>query len=666
MIEKYFEYFVYFLVNLRRSHKKITIIFIDAALMYLALWSALYLRLSEFYIPPTTLLTAVFLSAPVIGVTVFHQMKVYRQITRYLDTSFLARISFATSFGVLIWAMVILLCGATAVPRSVIIMYGILTILFIWMSREAARWLLKDAPRPADQRNKATQTKNVLIYGAGRAGIQLLQDLQANTNYQTVGFIDDDKRVLGQRINGLKVYSRERIQQFLDNDNVSEIFVAIPEAPWAQRREVISLLDNYKVLVKSLPAIGDIASGRVEVSALKPVDVLDLLGRPPVPPNTQLLDQNIKDKIVMVTGAGGSIGSEISRQILQLKPKMLLLFEVSEVALYEIHEELLELQKEIGRDAINGPATQQPSSIIPILGSVLDARLIDSIMLKYGIQTIYHAAAYKHVPLVEQNPFSGLRNNTFGTMTLAGTALKAGVERFVLVSTDKAVRPTNIMGASKRLAELILQSYAEKSKTTVFTMVRFGNVLDSSGSVLRCFKKQILKGGPVTVTHPNIIRYFMSIPEAAGLVIQAGAMAEGGDVFVLDMGEPIKIDDMARSLIGLLGLELKSNDNPDGDIAIEYVGLRPGEKLYEELLIGENTTGTDHPRIMKNKEPHIPGAELDRLLRKLAKAIEEKDLETVIHLLQQMVEGYRTGEMQPLEGQKAEWEGWAPRPQTIH
>lgn len=666
MTKKYPEYFIYFLVNLQRSHKKMVIIFIDAALMYLALWGALYLRLSEFYLPPTPLLTAIFLCAPLLGVLVFHQMKVYRQITRYLDSAFLARICFATSFSVLLWALVILFCGATAVPRSVIIIYGILTVLLIWVSRETARWLLKDAPRPKEQISPRTQNKNVLIYGAGRAGIQLLQDLRSNTNYQTVGFIDDDKRVLGQRINGLKVYARERISQFIENDDVSEIFVAIPEAPWAQRREVIRFLDKYKVLVKSLPAIGDIACGQVEVSALKPIDVLDLLGRPPVPPNTQLLDQNIKGKIVMVTGAGGSIGSEISRQILALKPAKLLLFEVSEVALFEIHEELTELRDKYYTKSSENPSSSYFPEVIPILGSVLDARLVDSILLKYGIQTIYHAAAYKHVPLVEANPFSGLRNNTFGTMTLAGTALKAGVERFVLVSTDKAVRPTNVMGASKRLAELILQSFAEKSKKTVFTMVRFGNVLDSSGSVLRSFKKQILDGGPVTVTHPNIIRYFMSIPEAAGLVIQAGAMAEGGDVFVLDMGEPIKIDDLARSLIGLLGLEVKSNDNPDGDIAIEYVGLRPGEKLYEELLIGENTSGTDHPRIMKNKEPHIPGAELDQMLRKLAKAIEEKDLESVVHLLQKMVEGYRTPEMQPLENHSKEWRNWSPRPQTIH
>ena len=372
----------------------------------------------------------------------------------------------------------------------------------------------------------------------------------------------------------------------------------------------IRLLESYPVVVKTLPALEEIASGHVEISDLRPIDVEDLLGRDPVTPDLELLTANVHGKVVMITGAGGSIGSELTRQLLRLGPKTLVLFELSEVALYEISMEIEELNERLHKEEAGRPA-EEATKVVQVLGSVLDQKLVARTIEELEVEVIYHAAAYKHVPIVEANPFAGLQNNTFGTLALAEAAKELGVERFVLVSSDKAVRPTNIMGASKRLAELILQAFAQdRDSTTIFTMVRFGNVLDSSGSVVRRFRNQIRAGGPVTVTHPEVIRYFMSIPEAAQLVIQAGTMAIGGEVFVLEMGTPVKIDDLARTMIRLSGLEVRDEDHPEGDIAIEYIGLRRGEKLYEELLIGENTTGTSHPRIFKNSEPILPFEEL--------------------------------------------------------
>jgi UDP-N-acetylglucosamine 4,6-dehydratase len=382
-----------------------------------------------------------------------------------------------------------------------------------------------------------------------------------------------------------------------------------------------------------------------------------------VAPELDLLTAHVKDKVVMITGAGGSIGSELTRQLLALGPKTLILFELSEVALYEIEMEIEEIKRRPPKEA---EGTIPPETkVIPVLGSVLDRKVVARTMADFGVEVIYHAAAYKHVPIVEQNPFTGLQNNTFGTLVLAEAAKDAGVERFVLVSSDKAVRPTNVMGASKRLAELILQGLAETraAGSTIFTMVRFGNVLDSSGSVVRRFRNQIQAGGPVTVTHPEIIRYFMSIPEAAQLVIQAGAMASGGEVFVLDMGTPVKIDDLARTMIRLSGLELRDESNPDGDIAIEYIGLRRGEKLYEELLIGENTTGTSHPRIFKNSEPILPYADLIAALERLDDAIQGQDEAKLQDMLRATVEGYTpgsTGHPTPLK------EAWQPVSRTLH
>jgi len=408
------------------------------------------------------------------------------------------------------------------------------------------------------------------------------------------------------------------------------------------------------VTVKTLPALEDIASGHVEVSDLRPIDVEDLLGRDPVAPDFELLAAQVRGKVVMITGAGGSIGSELTRQLLKLGPKTLVLFEVSEAALYEISMEIEELQRRLSKEDESGPVAD--TSIIQALGSVLDRKLVARTIEEQDVEVIYHAAAYKHVPIVEVNPFAGLQNNTFGTLVVADAAKELGVKRFVLVSSDKAVRPTNIMGASKRLAELILQALAQESPDTIFTMVRFGNVLDSSGSVVRLFRNQIKTGGPVTVTHPEVIRYFMSIPEAAQLVIQAGAMATGGEVFVLEMGTPVKIDDLARTMIRLSGLDVRDEEHPDGDIAVEYVGLRPGEKLYEELLIGENAIGTNHPRIFKTSEPILSYQELMVALERLEDTIQRVDVTDLHDMLRATVEGYTPGAAVPSVSAKGEWQ----------
>ncbi len=413
--------------------------------------------------------------------------------------------------------------------------------------------------------------------------------------------------------------------------------------------------------MKTLPALEEIAAGRVEISDLRPIDVEDLLGRDPVTPDLELLTAQVRGKVVLITGAGGSIGSELTRQLLQLGPKTLILFDLSEVALYEISMEIEEIQRRRAKQAQG--ETPVETTIIQVLGSVLDRRLVARTIEEQGVEVIYHAAAYKHVPIVEVNPFAGLQNNTFGTLVVAEAAKELGVERFVLVSSDKAVRPTNVMGASKRLAELILQALARDGARTIFTMVRFGNVLDSSGSVVKLFRNQIRDGGPVTVTDPEVIRYFMSIPEAAQLVIQAGAMATGGEVFVLEMGTPVKIDDLARTMVRLSGLEIRDEAHPDGDIAIEYVGLRRGEKLYEELLIGENTTGTNHPRIFKNSEPVLPYEDLIAALERLEDAIQNVDLGELHDMLRATVEGYvPAGTLHPVPV-KGEWQ---PASRTLH
>lgn len=636
----------------------------DFALLSFALWAAFSLRLNELYVPPDPVAWFLFLLAPVIGIVTFYFRGLYRLVTRYFQDEAAGRIYITIFLAVLIWALLLYLTGLPGVPRSVVIIYGFLAAAFIRLSRQFAGYLLKSVPNVTiaslDRRQK------VLIYGAGQAGMELLRALTDSRDHRPIGFVDEQKSLWGQNIHKLKVYRPNKIMKLIERDGVKEIFIALDDATHQKRRNIIKSLEGYPVKVKTLPALEDIASGKVEISDLRPIDVEDLLGRDPVPPDQDLLGQDIRGKSVMITGAGGSIGSELTRQIVRLAPKRLVLFDISEVALYEIEQEAVALRDSLKAEAKQAKKPFPKMDISVVLGSVLDAELLAHTLAKHGVETIYHAAAYKHVPIVEQNPLMGLRNNTFGTLTLSRAAVEAGVARMVLISTDKAVRPTSIMGASKRLAEMILQAMSEDKKSdTVFTMVRFGNVLDSSGSVVRLFRSQIRDGGPVTVTHPHIIRYFMSIPEAAELVLQAGAMASGGEVFVLDMGSPVKIDDLARTMIHLTGLTIQDENNPDGDIAIEYIGLRQGEKLYEELLIGENTTGTKHPRIMRNSEPFMKLTQLNEELAILEQAIADHDLDEIETLLKRTVEGYTAGSV-AADFEDAEGADWAQPSRLVH
>jgi FlaA1/EpsC-like NDP-sugar epimerase len=641
------------LIERPRWFKRIFLIVNDMALLTIALWAAYSLRLSQFYVPESFGMILLMAAASIIGVITFHMRGLYKLVTRYIGPEGTTRIYVAVIIAVLAWALLVLLSGIKGHPRSVVVIYGLIAAGLIRLSRQwAAALLLKAAPQHKPV--SFDERKNVIIYGAGAMGVQLLRALNETNQFNMVAFIDNSPSLAGQVVHGVKVLRPGKIGKVISTENVKEVLLAMPSALRSERRAAIKALEPFPVVVKTLPALEEIASGRVEVSDLRPIEVEDLLGRDPVAPELELLTGHVKDKVVMITGAGGSIGSELTRQLLELGPKSLILFELSEVALYEIEMEIEELKWRRAKEPEAPPLAD--TKIIPVLGSVQDRKLVARTISDYDVEVIYHAAAYKHVPLVEVNPFTGLQNNTFGTLTLAEVAKEARVERFVLVSSDKAVRPTNVMGASKRLAELILQALAEPHGTTVFTMVRFGNVLDSSGSVVRRFRNQIQAGGPVTVTHPEIIRYFMSIPEAAQLVIQAGAMASGGEVFVLDMGTPVKIDDLARTMVRLSGLEVRDDTNPDGDIAIEYIGLRRGEKLYEELLIGENTTGTSHPRIFKNSEPVLAYAELVAALERLDDAIQRHDEADLQDMLRATVEGYKPGSTGHPASVKDEWQ----------
>ncbi|MEX0615505.1 MAG: nucleoside-diphosphate sugar epimerase/dehydratase, partial [Methylophaga sp.] len=519
---------------------------------------------------------------------------------------------------------------AGVVPRTVYGINAVLLVLLIGGSRMLARWLLtKQSSQRKSSRRKAGFIPPVIIYGAGNAGAQLATMLKMGHQLRPVAFIDDDATLHDQHINGLTVHPPANLPSVIERYQVNELLLAMPSVTRSERNQVLQSLEKFPVHVRTLPDMTDIAQGKISVSDIQEVDIADLLGRESVSPDTTLLKRNITGKNVLVTGAGGSIGSELCRQIIRNQPTHLVLYEISEFALYQIEKDL---------EALNTPVP-----IISILGSVVDQNRLEAICQKFNIHTIYHAAAYKHVPMVEKNITEGVRNNVFGTLSTALAAVATDVETFVLISTDKAVRPTNIMGASKRLAELVLQGLSADSDddiATRFTMVRFGNVLGSSGSVVPLFRQQVMDGGPVTVTHPDIIRYFMTIPEAAELVIQAGAMGMGGDVFVLDMGEPVKIVDLAKRLIHLSGLTVSDDDNPDGDIAIEFTGLRHGEKLYEELLIGDNVSLTKHQKIMRAEEHIIPWVTLEPILDQLRDAIKHADHQRIRSLLLQHIDGF--------------------------
>ena len=646
------------LLELRRFHKRVVLIAGDLAILSFALWFPISLRYNTLYVPDWVS-GLLLVSAPVITVAIFAFSGLYRLVTRYLGYRGHTRLIGCIWLSVLIWSMLVFMFGQLGIPRSAVLGYGVLATLLIMASREATAMFLEGAGIRLAELPGNVERRPVIIFGAGSIGVQLLAALRRGYDRDAVAFIDTDPSLWRQYVSGVKVYNPDRFGDLIERHKVREVLIALPEGRQRERRRLLKELQTHPVEVKVLPAVDDITSGRIRVSDLRSLEVHDLLGREKVPPHVDLLARKTRSKSILVTGAGGSVGSELVRQLLKESPRRIVLLDISEAALYEIEHEVLEI--------VNAPDVTVPQpEIISVLGSVLDAAQLRETIARHDIEVIYHAAAYKHVPIVEQNPICGLWNNTFGVAVLADAAKAEGVELVVLISTDKAVRPTNVMGASKRLAEMILQAAAAAGGPTIFTMVRFGNVLDSSGSVVKKFRRQIKAGGPVTVTHPEIIRYFMSIPEAAELVIQAGAMAKGGDVFVLDMGEPVRIDDLARLMIRLTGLDVKGPENPDGDIAITYTGLRPGEKLYEELLIGANTTATEHPRILRSDEPFLPAEQLERELDLLKAAMTMRDVDTLQAVLMRTVEGYQVGPRPVEQGEDVALKTWAPTSRTLH
>ncbi len=612
-----------------RLAKRSVVVTVDAMLCVLSVWLAFYLRLGEwvpltggaYWRPEFAIIGALVLALPV-----FIFSGLYRAIFRYSGllatiTVVKASVAYAVIYGFLFTFL-----GIEGVPRTIGIIQPMLMVVFVVGSRAAARYWLGGSYR---NELKLALLPKVLIYGAGATGRQLADALANSQEMRVTGFLDDDPQLIGQVLNGQPIFHPDALADLVVSRGVSDVLLAMPSINRTRRNEILSRISQAKVAVRTLPSVNELAQGKVQTSDLRELDIDDLLGRDAVPPDHFLLSKNIKSKVVLVTGAGGSIGSELCRQILDVEPRTLLLIELSEFALYQIHAEL------------SAKALDQGVVLIPLLASVQDARRMNELMSTWRPDTVYHAAAFKHVPLVEHNPAEGLKNNVLGTLTVAKAAATHEVKSFVLISTDKAVRPTNVMGASKRLAEMVLQAMAAEQSVTSFSMVRFGNVLGSSGSVVPKFRQQIKDGGPITLTHAEITRYFMTIPEAAQLVIQAGSMAEGGEVFVLDMGQPVKIIDLAKSMIELSGLTLKNADNPEGDIEIEITGLRPGEKLYEELLIGDDPKQTSHPRIMKANERFMDWSTLQLRLNDLNQALALNDVEQMLTMLQELVAGYQ-------------------------
>ncbi|KYG62284.1 capsular biosynthesis protein [Bdellovibrio bacteriovorus] len=606
---------------LPRKTKILIMLLCDVVLLPLALYSAISLRFGTFY-PVVSSYYWLFFLLPFLTVPIFIRVGLYRAVIRYMDDKIIATVFYGVTLSVFMLTAAVVMGRVEGLPRSSIVIYWIIAIAYIASSRFMARGVLRSLERRTDRRQK------VAIYGAGRSGLQTALALMSSPEFSPVAFFDDNEDLHGTNVAGIRVFNPADALKIMAERDCFQLLIAMPSATRSRRREVIQKFEGKDIQLKTLPGMGELVDGRVRIEDIREVGVEDLLGRDPVPPYSDLLSACIKERVVLVTGAGGSIGSELCRQIAINSPLSLVLFEQSEFALYKMEQELHRHHPFL--------------KVYSVLGDVLNREHLDRVMKKYKVNTVYHAAAYKHVPLVESNIIAGVLNNAFGTWNAVSAAISSHVENFVLISTDKAVRPTNVMGATKRLAELILQAISESgsSKTRV-TMVRFGNVLGSSGSVVPLFKEQIRAGGPVTVTHPDVTRYFMTIPEAAQLVLQAGAMGKGGDVFVLDMGEPVKIADLARKMIELSGLEVRDPATGQGDISIEYVGMRPGEKLYEELLIGENVEGTHHPRIMRAVEGMIESVILFPKLEKMKQACTAGDVETVKALLIELVQEYQ-------------------------
>lgn len=643
-----------FLLNLPRRYKRILQIVVDVLLIWLCLWLAFVMRVGfdKAWVAVNEH-EWLFVVAPLVTIPVSIRFGMYRAVMRYLGREALQEIAKAVTLSALIITMVVYwvqFSGKPQIPRSFVMLYWVNSLLAIGGLRLLMRqYFLGDWRTAGRQLVPFMQSRRnlprVAIYGAGAAGNQLVRALRMGNVMEPVAFLDDDDSIATRSIAGLKVYKPKHIEEMLRVSGATQVLLALPSASRARRREVLTMLEPYPVHVRTVPGFMDLAQGLVKVQDLQEVDIADLLGRDAVVPNQELFDRCIKGQVVLVTGAGGSIGSELCRQILASGATTLILYEHSEFNLYAITQEL---EQRISREGLR-------VTLIPALGSVRNKKRLLEVFQSWQVNTVYHAAAYKHVPIVEHNTAEGIRNNVMGTLYTAQAAMVTGVQNFVLISTDKAVRPTNVMGSTKRLAEMVLQALSHEQQVqlfsdseqeviannTRFTMVRFGNVLGSSGSVIPLFRKQIRDGGPVTVTHPEMTRYFMTIPEAAQLVIQAGSMGQGGDVFVLDMGEPVKILEMAEKMIRLSGLSVRSESEPHGEIAIKFSGLRPGEKLYEELLIGDNVSGTEHPMIMRASEEYLAWDELSQILRHLLQLAEHCDCEEIRKVLRDTVNGYQ-------------------------
>ena len=608
-------------LGLPRFQKRLVSVLSDAFFLFFAIWAAFALRLEQHLWLPTRDQLVVAAITVVFTIGVFVRLGLYRAVIRYLgDRAFLTII-----YGVIASSVSLVVLGyllQVSVPRSVPIIYGALAFIFVSGTRLGVRMIVNHPRKMARDA--------VAIVGAGETGMQLASALEQGTEYRPVVFVTFDRANHKSMINGLPVVGIDYIAKYMPRHQVRLILLALDEDSLVDRRKLMKQLEPLSVPVQTVPSMSELVSGQARINDIRDLEIEDLLGRDPVQPDSAVVSQSLYQKSVMVTGAGGSIGSELCRQIIRHRPLRLVLFEQSEFSLYAIERELAAINQVEGLEV----------ELHPLLGNVCNRRRCESIMRAFGVQTVYHAAAYKHVPLVEHNVIEGVQNNVFGTWHAAESAVAAGVERFVLISTDKAVRPTNVMGASKRLAELVLQGLAQRQRATVFSMVRFGNVLGSSGSVVPLFRDQIRDGGPVTVTHPDIMRYFMTIPEASQLVLQAGSMGQGGEVFVLDMGEPVKIADLARKMVHLMGLNEKTEQNPGGDIEVVFTGLRPGEKLFEELLIGDDPQGTSHPRIMMAREVSLPWERVEELLSQLQRGNQAFDCRAVLEVLKNAQTGY--------------------------
>lgn len=611
---------------LSRSVKLLLMMLADGLMIPTALWFSFALINASFFTDQLNQFSNSFIFAALSSVIIFYKLGLYRTILLYMGLQSALVILKSVSIAALALAAFIYAFTPSEIPGTILPIFWMIALLLVGGSRFLAKIVLQNLIqnfRPKEP---------VVIYGAGSSGMQLAAALNNGDQYMPVAFVDDSRALIGSTVNGIRVYSPASIYELVENFSVRQILLAIPSASHAERKEILNCLEHFPVHVRTVPDLFDMVSGKVGVDEIKDIDIEDLLGRDIVPPDSQLMGACIRGNAVLITGAGGSIGSELCRQIIHLEPEQIILYDNSEYGLYSIEREL--------KESLSDIANSKDINIVALLGSVRNRVQVENAIRKFNVKTVYHVAAYKQVPMVEKNIIEGVQNNIYGTLIVAQMAEKFGVENFVLISTDKAVRPANIMGATKRFSEQILQSMAARGSRTKFSMVRFGNVLGSSGSVVPLFRKQISQGGPITVTHSEVTRYFMTVQEAAQLVIQAGSMASGGDVFVLDMHEPVRINDLARKMIHLMGYVINDEKSPNGDIAIEYTGLRTGEKLYEELLIGESVTGTDHPKIMRAEEDFLSWNELEVLLERLERACATMDQKLIRAVLSDAIGGF--------------------------